>query len=388
MTLPTSGRDSRLDLLRLVAFFLLIACHTCDPFNAAATYGSGEANAEFTRWGAVWGAFVRPCVPIFVMLTGALLLGRSGRSQSPVPLRSFYAARLPRVLFPFAIWSVVYYLFPFLLGVLGYGADAVTLFFPWAETTSQTFGTALGRILRAPYNFSYVACHLWYIYMLVGLYLYLPIFDAWVSQSTARQRRFVLLVWVASTFLPYVAEFVSPYSFGTCDWNQFGLFYYFSGFSGYMLLGYCLRRRARIPLLRAVAIAVPLFAAGYAVSLLGYRRMISLDNPTPPQVELFWTYCTPNVLLMTLAICLIVLQVPLRRPRLCGWLSGITRCGFGIYMVHYLFVGPMFWAVTSCGVPVSLRVPAAAVLVLAVSWCSVALLKRLLGERVGRIVLG
>ncbi len=391
MTINQTSRDVHLDLLRLVAFFLLIACHTCDPFNAAATYGSGESNADFTRWGAVWGAVVRPCVPIFVMLTGALLLGRSREALqkgSAVPMRSFYARRIPRVLWPFLIWSCCYYLFPFVLGLLGFGADAVTLFFPWTETTSQTFGTACTRMLHIPYNFSYVACHMWYIYMLVGLYLYLPIFDTWVSQASPRQKHFVLLLWGLSTFIPYMTEFVSPYNFGTCDWNPYGLFYSFAGFNGYLLLGHCIRHEVRLSFSRALAIGLPLFAAGYAVNLLGYRYILSLPSPTPQQVELFWTNCTPNVLAQSLAVSLVVLSLPLRGSRLQSCLSGITRCGFGIYMLHYFFVGPTFWAVTACGVPVALRVPVAAIFVLAFSWCSVAMLYRLTGPRFGRILLG
>ena len=387
----SSSRDARLDLLRLVAFFLLIACHTCDPFNAAATYGSGEADAEFTRWGAIWGAVVRPCVPVFVMLTGALLLGRSRASLlagRPVAMRSFYACRIPRVLWPFLIWSCCYYLFPWVLDLLGFGADAVTLFFPWAETTSQTFATAIGRVVRIPYSFSYVACHMWYIYMLLGLYLYLPVFDTWVSQATRRQKSFVLVLWGLSTFIPYITEFVSPYSFGTCDWNQYGLFYNFAGFNGYLLLGHFLRSYVRLPFCRALFMAVPLYAAGYVVNLLGYRHILTLESPTPQQVELFWTYCTPNVLAQSLAVTLVCLSLPLRNMCRQTWISSITRCGFGIYMLHYFFVGPAFWLVTACMVPVSLRVPVSAVLVLAASWSLVALLHRLLGPRLGRIVLG
>lgn len=44
----TLQRDASLDLVRLVAFLLLVTCHTCDPFNAAATYGVGEANPDAT----------------------------------------------------------------------------------------------------------------------------------------------------------------------------------------------------------------------------------------------------------------------------------------------------------------------------------------------------
>lgn len=372
--------DPALDLIRLVAFVLLIACHACDPFNAAATYGSGVANPEFTRWGAVWGSLVRPCVPLFVMLTGALLLHR--------PLgEHFYRRRISRVLWPFLLWSVLYYLFPWMLGVMGLGADAVTLFFPWAETTSQTLGTACGRLVRIPYNFSYVACHMWYIYMLIGLYLYLPVFSAWVERATRRQKEMFLGVWVLSTFLPYLTEFVSRYNFGTCDWNQFGLFYYFAGFNGYLLLGHYLRTYVRLSFTRALAMALPLFAAGYAVNLLGYRHILSLDAPTPQQVELFWTYCTPNVLCMSLALYVLTATLKIRGAWFESLLSNLTFCGFGIYMIHYFFVGPVFQLVTEMGVPVPLRVGVTAIGVLVLSWSVVAVLKPLLGKA-GSVAFG
>ena len=393
MKTATTARDTRLDLIRLVAFILLVGCHACDPFNAAATYGSGVANPEFTRWGAVWGSLVRPCVPLFVMLTGALLLGRKPSAEvAAVPqgieMGSFYRRRIPRVLWPFLIWSAAYYLFPFLLGLLGYGAETVLLFFPWAETSSQTFATALERLMQLPYHFSYVACHMWYIYMLIGLYLYIPVFNAWVERASQRQQQGFLLLWAASTFLPYFREFVAPYHFGTCDWNQFGLFYYFSGFSGYLLLGHYLYRHVRLSLLPSVLIALPLFAASYAVNLVGYRHILTLAAPTPQQVELFWTYCTPNVLAMTFALFILLFQIRLRHPLAVRLLSSLTCCGFGIYMIHYFFVGPIFQWVAGWCAPISLRIPVATFLILPLSWAVVALLRRLSGKRLSRIILG
>lgn len=35
-----------------------------------------------------------------------------------------------------------------------------------------------------PLNFSMYTTHLWYIYMLIGLYLYLPILSAWLQQAS------------------------------------------------------------------------------------------------------------------------------------------------------------------------------------------------------------
>lgn len=389
----TLQRDASLDLVRLVAFLLLVTCHTCDPFNAAATYGVGEANPDFTFWGAVWGSFVRPCVPLFVMLTGALLLGREkgcGGKVGPdeVGMKHFYQRRIPRVLWPFLIWSCLYYLFPWVLGLLGFGPESVYVFFPWSETDSQTLATALDRIWRIPFQFSYVSCHMWYIYMLIGLYLYLPVFDCWVVRASRREKEYFLLLWAVACFLPYLTNFGTPYSFGTCDWNAYGLFYYFAGFNGYLLLGHYFRRYVKLSMGRALAVAVPLFVAGYLVNLYGYRYVLTLDNPTPQQVELFWTYCTPNVLAMSFALYLVLSRVEIRNERTIRLLANLTRCGFGIYMAHYFLVGPTFELVTSLGTPIALRVPLAGVFVLAESWAFVAFLKRVLPQRAGRILLG
>jgi len=62
-----------LDVVRLVAMFTVVCCHSADPFN----FYPGEPPAnidEIKFWGAAYGAFLRPCVPLFVMITGALLL--------------------------------------------------------------------------------------------------------------------------------------------------------------------------------------------------------------------------------------------------------------------------------------------------------------------------
>lgn len=62
-----------LDVVRLVAMFTIVCCHSADPFN----FYPGEPPAnidEIKFWGAAYGAFLRPCVPLFVMITGALLL--------------------------------------------------------------------------------------------------------------------------------------------------------------------------------------------------------------------------------------------------------------------------------------------------------------------------
>jgi surface polysaccharide O-acyltransferase-like enzyme len=228
---------------------------------------------------------------------------------------------------------------------------------------------------------------MWYIYLLIGLYLFMPILSAWVSTATRREKEWVLLLWGVSTCMPYITEFISPYAFGTCSWNSFGTFYYFAGFNGYLLLGHYIAHHVQWSTWRTLIIALPLMAIGFGVSYYGYQAMVSLPSPTPEQVELFWTYCTPNVLAMSLAWMLLLKQVSVRSISMCRALQSITSCGFGIYMVHYFFVRPCHDLVGMLHLPTPFRIPAAACLMLLISWVLVLLLKRLF-KSYARYVVG
>lgn len=365
------------DALRLLAFFFLLCCHAADPFYAAAAYASsGEvSDPELVLWGTRWGSLVRPCVPLFVMLTGVLSL--------PVKcsMENFYKKRIPRVLFPFLIWSIIYYLTPWMTGILGMDSQVVTQLFSWAESDSQALADGLTNVARIPYAFSFIACHMWYIYMLIGLYLYLPIFSAWVERATKRQKEIVLILWILSTFLPYFTEYVSRYSFGTCEWNSFGLFHYFAGFSGYMLLGHYIQHYIHWNFKKTFCVSVPLLILGYYITHSGYSYIMDFPEKTPEQIELFWTYNTPNVLMMTLACFLMVSCIRIPSSSIAAsWLSNLTTCGFGIYMIHYFFVRLGYNVGAWLCLPDFLRIPFSAIIILACSWSIVALVKKVLGK--------
>jgi len=366
------------DAIRLLAFFMLLCCHAADPFYASAAYASSSISTdpELLQWAIRWGSLVRPCVPLFVMLTGVLSL------PVKVNMESFYKKRIPRVLFPFLIWSVLYYMTPWMTGVLGMDSSVVYKIFSWAESDSQALSDGMSNVLRIPYAFSFIACHMWYIYMLIGLYLYLPIFSAWVERATRRQKEIILMIWAISTFLPYFNEFVSKYAFGTCEWNSFGLFYYFAGFNGYMLLGHYIQHYIRWNWTKTLSIACPLLIGGFLITYSGYSHIMNLPDKTPEQVELFWTYNSPNIAMMTLACFLMVYRIRISPDsHIAVWLANLTTCGFGIYMIHYYFVCVGYNLGAWLHLPAPLRIPFSALVIMACSWMIVAFLKKLIGKR-------
>lgn len=139
------------------------------------------------------------------MLTGMLIL--------PVRMGTgaFYRKRLMRILPPFLIASVAYNLFPALTGALGLDASVIGRIFPYAgHAPSQSWADSLHNVLLIPINFSLYTTHLWYIYMLIGLYLYLPILSCWLERASEKALRGFLLLWGVSLLVPYAIQYVSP----------------------------------------------------------------------------------------------------------------------------------------------------------------------------------
>ena len=332
-----------LDVLRLIAILLVIAVHCTDPFNASP---ESRADPEFNFWGSVYGSALRACVPLFVMMTGFLLL--------PVKqtMPAFYRKRIPRVFFPFLIWSVLFDLAPWFIQAVGGSAELVTRFFPWEPNPSASLGDALQTIAMIPLTFTVYATPMWYIYALIGLYL----------------KRFFLLLWFVSLFIPYLTEFVSRYHFGTCSWNAFGMFYYFAGFNGYLLLGHYLGKGNDWSVGKTLSVTVPLFLVGYFITLVGFRHMTSDPNVSEEGMELFFTYCSPNVALMAIAVFLLVQKVNVTSLSIRRALANLTRCGFGLYCVHYFFVGPSYMFAQWLGTPVPLLVPVSMLFTFVCAW--------------------
>ena len=365
-----------LDVVRFVALFTVVCCHSSDPFNFV--FGDVSANmADIQFWGAAYGALMRPCVPLFVMITGALLL--------PVKTDNtlgFYKKRIGRVFWPFLIWSIVYALFPWLTGVLGLSAESILMFFPFSgeAAAQQSLALSLQQVANIPMNFSNIGVHMWYIYLLIGLYLYLPIFSAWVEKASDKAKLGFLAVWAVTLLVPYYQQLVAPYLWGSCSWNNFYMLYYFAGFNGYLLLGHYLRHH-QYSWSKTLGFGLPMFLIGYAVTYFGFTAVRALPEYSDELLELFFTYCSLNVAMMTIPVFMACRKVEVTSPRIQKLLANLTVCGFGIYMVHYLLTGPSVYLMRSLGVALPLQLPLAAVVAFAASWGIVAIVHKVMGKK-------
>lgn len=320
-----------IDLLRVIACFLVVFAHCCDPFVA-------EFDADRTSFltGVLSGSFVRSCVPLFVMMTGVLLL------PIRMDMSTFYRKRIGRLIPPFIFWSLA---LPILFFVYLNYVHPATLN-PAISLPNHQLNELWVKLYTFIFNFNFDTTPMWYLYMLIGLYLIMPIVNGWLQNASRKDLRLFLSVWGISLFLPYLKMLAPVLGYpgnygnmgilGICDWNEYGTFYYFSGFLGYLILAYYL---VKYPLnwswKKLLGITIPMFLVGYFITAYGYLLTQQLFPGNYANLEIIWYFAGINVFMMTFPMFVIVQKLKVQPS---AWMSRLASFTFGIYLCHFVFV--------------------------------------------------
>ena len=137
-----------LDALRAIAICLVILTHVSRLFCAELSVGTSAWTVA--AFGNVFGIMG---VPIFLLISGSLLLNRE------YEIGDFLKRRFSRILIPFIFWALLLPIFRMFVGTANSGIGSyIHLFFD----------------------------HYWFIWMLIGIYLFLPIINAFINKYGIR----------------------------------------------------------------------------------------------------------------------------------------------------------------------------------------------------------
>ena len=333
--MKTTERLVFLDWLRFIACFMVILVHSIEPFYLGGEEGTYIASMGDAIWTTLINSALRPAVPLFVLASSYLLF----------PVRtdtaSFFKRRFGRVLIPFLVWSVLYAVIPMYGSEINVGLNFKTL--------------AL--------NFMMHSGHLWFVYMLIGVYLLMPLISPWIEKVSQKEEKCFLFLWAFTTILPFFRPLASavtgsPALWGECPWNEFGTFYYVSGFIGYLVLGHYVRTYVgEMSWKKVLLYAVPFWIIGYAVAAGGFWTVMPKDFPvsapyqTAVDMEITWNFCTFGVMMQTVAYFLVI-----RKIVSAGWFYNrvvlpISKLSYGMYLMHMFVLVPVFAWVRSWGIP-------------------------------------
>lgn len=362
MSEPRKERVVFLDWMRVAACFMVMAVHSCEPF-----YLGGEApDVTFVAsrrdmfWIALTECLCRICVPLFAIASSYLLFPVRGSAGA------FFKRRLLRVAVPFAVWAAAY--------VAWYGNGA------------SSWGKAL-------FNFPDEAGHLWFVPMIAGLYILMPLLSPWAEKVGKGELRRWIALWFATTLFPFLRSLwghlygepsfgAIPYLWGECPWNHFGAFHYVSGFFGYLLIGLWFRKfaveRSWGATLRT---AVPLWLAGVAtlgVPFFLFPRSFPFSAPYASAVvmETSIEYCSIGVALATVAAFLVFRKVGFRGRIYDLAVRPVSEASYGMYLLH-MFILPTVFAMYRPLMPTPLTIAATATTTFALSAAAALLIRRI-----------
>ncbi|MFM7016471.1 MAG: acyltransferase [Bacteroidota bacterium] len=281
-----------LDVVRFIATLAVITIHVVAPY----LYLYGHIpNSSWSFYNAV-DSLTRFAVPLFVMLSGALLLNKT------MAIAEFLRKRFTRILIPFLFWSVIYSAYHFILHFHEFNTGFVYYFI---DALSQ--------------GASY---HLWYIYMLIGLYLTIPVLSRLITNSDDELLKYYLLIWL-------VGLMVSNFGFKL---NKDLNIAVFTGYLGYLIIGYYITHRSihTNRLLLFIVFIGSVFFTFYKTNLQPILHGVFNGS--------YYQYLSLNVVLASVTLFIIIKQ----HLRLSAfWMNKIklaNKYSFGIYLIHVLIL--------------------------------------------------
>ena len=280
-----------IDAVRVLACFMVILTHSpqsIEGVNHSLVYAT---NSFITS----------PCIPLFFMISGFLLLPMN------LPIKTFLKKRLTRILFPMLFFS----LFSFIL------VDVVM--------NDISLKKALYKLAILP--FYRIEGFYWYIYSLAGLYMFAPIISKWLMNSTKKEIQYYLALWSITLIMPYISFFIPGSYHGNGDF--YNPLYIFGGFLGYMILGYYLKIHA-INLNNKQILLV--FIATFLICIIQPLIYI-LNRNYAIEIPSFNAYLKIDVMMMAVCVFIFLRKINYQKT-IALVLSYIAPLTFGMYLVH------------------------------------------------------
>ena len=332
------------DLIRAVAIFLVILLHVSIQGDRVPV----PANlSPSTVWWTVdfYESIARPCVPLFIMLSGYLLLQPSKVDE---PIKKFFKKRWERIGLPFIFWSIIYFAW---------------LYFFDSQTLSVS--SVVNGVLNGPY------ITFWFIYMLVGLYLLTPMLRVFMAHTREDILKLILVIWFVGTgIVPIVGLF------GVSVNNNL---FILPGWIGYFLIGAYLPRVKT----RSWSLHV-LMVAGFAFTMIASAFMAIGGGAT---LYFFYDYLTANVIVASIAMFKLLGSVSVKpveysSSRANRLISKISHNTLPIYFFHMLLLeafrrGLFGFTLTIMSANPIITIPLLTLLTLFISLGVVTLLKKI-----------
>lgn len=289
-----------IDVLKVTATFLVVLQH-----NISQEWAQGQINTPY--WYLLNGIFsiARMGVPIFFMCSGY------GMLQKKRSIREIYTKYIYNLLFIYVMWMQVY------------GISSILRMIIHREGNIRVYLNAyIKAIILGHY-------HVWFIFALCGLYAMVPLLER-VAEEKRLLQYGIVISFGATILFPYTSMLPGfsrmEYTLGSLDLHNL------TGYLLYFLVGYYLEKNGSEKVRKnLIYIGITAFVlANFTSILLSLRTQEANQNP-------YDCFGLPGFF-MCVGFYLIFKDIKVKEQAYKKYWKPIMTCGFGVYLVHPLFL--------------------------------------------------
>ena len=284
------GRIVYLDYLRVFAIFSVVLLHT-----AAQNWYYNTSSFDWLVFNSYHSA-VRWNIPVFVMISGALFLGRD------IPVQKIFGKYVKRLLAAFLFWSAAYYAYKY---------------FVYGDT--QIITLIVGEF------------HMWFIPMIALLYVSTPVLNKIIKDEKLLDYT-LLLVAVFIFTLPFIRrllldflpqEFTLTVPPSIREEREFFLKY-----ASYFIIGYYISKTEIKEKARKIVYALGFLSLLSTIALTAY---LSVSNDAAADV--YYNIKYTNVFFQSVAVFVWFKYARLPENTV---IRRLADCTFGIFLIHVM----------------------------------------------------
>ena len=256
----------------------------------------------------VFDGLARWSVPVFVMISGALFLDPDRK----VSIRRLYSKNIVKILVIILVWGFVY----------------AVLYRPLNEMSMRSLLSFVKEWLFGHY-------HMWFLYMILGLYVLVPVLRR-IASSDSCMKYYLVIAFAVNSVIPFVTSFDAT---GTIS----ALFSKASiqlpvGFSFYFVLGYWLSRTELSPARARMLYLAGVLGGIVTVLLTGWASVVA-----GAPVQTYYSYFMLPVAVTSAAVFVAFHQkgfVP-HSGRARKAIALLSKLSLGVYLVHIFVLDNM-----------------------------------------------
>lgn len=276
---------------RIIAMFAVLFNHTVANFIF-------QWSMPINKWliADFYGALIRFAVPVFIILSGYLLLDKQENDVD------FYKKRFLKIVIPLIVWSAVF----------------------MAVKTGSIYSVFTFEFFK-DFFAGNIYIHLYFLYVIIGLYAVTPILRRILPHINIKYLYLYLMFWlISSSLIPALYYF---------NIQLYNIFEYATGYIGYYLIGYLIKTitisknisRILIPILVSSVLAIFLSMWYFSIKNNHVDSTFAENLALPVVIQ---------------SVCVVVL--------IKNWIEGkdfkskilaqIDKTTMGIYLIHMIFL--------------------------------------------------